>query len=133
MQTICTSPEKNVLECNSNEETKEWKITDRLEFEPLGIINTKTFHTKNIVAKKYYEVILLNEKFLSYIVRLLFTHLIYCPTTTSFQRQGVDVSQTDGKSATISDSEMIKVEKSNDTNAENPFGDDDYEEDDDEW
>ena len=56
MQTICTSPEKNVLECNSDEEEKEWKITDRLEFEPLGIINTKTFHTKNIVTKKYYEV-----------------------------------------------------------------------------
>ena len=61
------------------------------------------------------------------------SHLIYCPITTLFQRQGVDVSQTDGKSATISDSEMIKVEKSDDTNAENPFGDDDYEEDDDEW
>ena len=56
MQTICTSPEKNVLECDSDEEEKEWKITDRLEFEPLGIINTKTFHTKNIVTKKYYEV-----------------------------------------------------------------------------
>ena len=55
------------------------------------------------------------------------------PFTTLFQRQGVDVSQTDGQSATISDFEMIKVEKSNDTNAENPFGDDDYEEDDDEW
>ena len=61
MQTICSSPESNVLECNSDEETKEWKITDRLEFEPLGIINTKTFHTKNIVAKKYYEVIFLDQ------------------------------------------------------------------------
>jgi len=103
MQTICSSPESNVLECDSDEETKEWKITDRLEFEPLGIINTKTFHTKNIVAKKYYE------------------------------RQGIDISEADRKSATISDSGMIKVEKSNDTNAENPFGDDDYDENDDEW
>ena len=56
MQTICTSPQNNVLECNSDEEEKEWKLTDRFEFEPLGIINTKTFHTKNIVTKKYYEV-----------------------------------------------------------------------------
>ena len=56
MQTICTTPEKNILECKKNETEKGWKITDRFEFEPLGIINTKTFHTKNIVTKKYYEV-----------------------------------------------------------------------------
>ena len=56
MQTICTLPEKNVLECNSEEKTKEWRITNRLEFHRLGIINTRTFHIKDIVAKKYYEV-----------------------------------------------------------------------------
>ena len=56
MHTICTIPEKNVLECNSEERTKEWKITNRLDFNALGIINTRTFHTKDIVAKKYYEV-----------------------------------------------------------------------------
>merc|ERR1712062_55455 len=101
MQTICTSPEKNVLECNSDEEEKEWKITDRLEFEPLGIINTKTFHTKNIVTKKYYE------------------------------RQGIDISDTDRQSANISDSEMIKVEKPTESDGENPFGGDDYDDEED--
>ena len=63
----------------------------------------------------------------------MFLHLNNFPIATLFQRQGVDISETDRKSATISDSGMIKVEKSNDTNAENPFGDDDYDENDDEW
>ena len=56
MQTVCNIPEKNVLECKSEERTKDWKITNRLEFDELGIINTRTFHAKDIVAKKYYEV-----------------------------------------------------------------------------
>ena len=49
-----------------------------------------------------------------------------------FQRQGVDISETDRQSGKITDSEMIKVEKSDSTNGENPFGGDD-EDDDDEW
>ena len=56
MQTICKVPEVNVLECNSDEKNKDWKLTNKFEFDPLGIINTRTFHSKNIVAKKYYEV-----------------------------------------------------------------------------
>jgi len=105
MQTICTAPEKNILECKKNETEKGWKITDRFEFGPLGIINTKTFHTKNIVTKKYYE------------------------------RQGIDISEADHQTGNISDSGMIKVEKSEGSDGENPFGDDDNddEDDEDEW
>ena len=56
MKTICAIPVTNVLECSQEEETKGWKITNRYEFDLLGIRNIKTFHTKDIVAKKYYEV-----------------------------------------------------------------------------
>merc|ERR1712018_359073 len=102
MQTICTTPEKNILECKKNETEKGWKITDRFEFEPLGIINTKTFHTKNIVTKKYYE------------------------------RQGIDISEAEHQARNISDSGMIKVEKSESSDGENPFGDDNFDHEDDE-
>ena len=56
MKTVCSIPVTNVLECRQEEETKGWKITNRYEFDLLGIKNIKTFHTKDIVAKKYYEV-----------------------------------------------------------------------------
>ena len=56
MKTVCTIPVTNVLECRQEEETKGWKITNRYEFDLLGIKNIKTFHTKDIVAKKYYGV-----------------------------------------------------------------------------
>ena len=56
MKTVCSIPKTNVLECRQEEETKGWKITNRYEFDLLGIKNIKTFHTKDIVAKKYYEV-----------------------------------------------------------------------------
>ena len=56
MKTVCSIPVTNVLECTQEEETKGWKITNRYEFDLLGIRNIKTFHTKDIVAKKYYEV-----------------------------------------------------------------------------
>ena len=56
MKTVCSIPVTNVLECRQEEETKGWKITNRYEFDLLGIRNIKTFHTKDIVAKKYYEV-----------------------------------------------------------------------------
>ena len=54
--SICTTPKKNILECKSKLVEKGWTITDRFDFEPLGMINTIRFHTKNIVAKKYYKV-----------------------------------------------------------------------------
>ena len=56
MKTVCSIPVTNVLECRQEEETKGWKITNRYEFDLLGIKNIKTFHTKDIVAKKYYGV-----------------------------------------------------------------------------
>ena len=53
---------------------------------------------------------------------------------TYFQRQGIDISDTDRQSANISDSEMIKVEKPTESDGENPFGGDDYDdEEEDEW
>ena len=50
-----------------------------------------------------------------------------------FQRQGVDISNEEQKSALGIDSHMIKVEKADDKNTENPFGDDDWEDENDEW
>ena len=50
-----------------------------------------------------------------------------------FQRQGVDISNEEQKSASAMDAEMIKVEKTDDKNTENPFGDDDWEDENDEW
>ena len=77
MKTICAIPVTNVLECSQEEETKGWKITNRYEFDLLGIRNIKTFHTKDIVAKKYYEVsiilmtnsVILHQKILFYLYR----------------------------------------------------------------
>ena len=59
MQTVCTIPKENVFECKSEEQTKDWNLTEKFEFSRLGIINTKTFHdtTDDIATKKYYEVI----------------------------------------------------------------------------
>merc|ERR1719266_305698 len=96
MKTVCTIPVTNVLECRQEEETKGWKITNRYEFDLLGIKNIKTFHTKDIVAKKYYE------------------------------RIGINISDEESSSVMELESDMIKIEKSNDTNVENPFGNYDW-------
>ena len=57
MHVSCSTPEKNVFECNSEERSKGWTFSDRREFSKQGMVNFRTFHTKNITAKKYYKVI----------------------------------------------------------------------------
>ena len=50
-------PENNVFLCESEEREKDWKLTSKMEFAKLGLVNTRTFHNENIVAKKYYKVL----------------------------------------------------------------------------
>ena len=59
------------------------------------------------------------------------TIYIYIFLTFLLQRQGIDISEADHQSGNISDSGMIKVEKSESSDGENPFDDD--EDDEDEW
>ena len=56
----CTMPMNNVLQCEREIRTKEWKFTSIFEFSKLGMVNTQIFHDKNIVTKKYYQVLARN-------------------------------------------------------------------------
>ena len=57
MHTICGIPKENVFLCESEERQNNWNLTSKMEFSKLGMFDTKTFHTRDIVAKKYYKVL----------------------------------------------------------------------------
>jgi hypothetical protein len=57
MYINCSLPEENVLLCDIEERERNWKLSRELSFSHLGIVDTRTFHTKGITTKKFFEVI----------------------------------------------------------------------------
>ena len=57
MHINCSLPKENYLACDAEERIQNWKISRNYIFSKLGIVSTRTFHTKKISTKKYYEVI----------------------------------------------------------------------------
>ena len=56
MHINCSLPKENVLACDAQERIKNWDVSREYIFSKLGIVSTRTFHTKSISAKKYYKV-----------------------------------------------------------------------------
>ena len=56
MHVNCSLPKENVLSCEIEEREQNWKLSRELSFSRLGIVITRTFHTKGISSKKYFEV-----------------------------------------------------------------------------
>jgi len=54
MYNTCTRPQNNIIHCRSEEREKKWNFESEIVFSDLGMINKRTFFTKNIVTKKYY-------------------------------------------------------------------------------
>jgi len=55
MWNFCTREAVNVILCRCEEREKDWRISSKLTFTDSAMVNERTFHNKNIVAKKYYE------------------------------------------------------------------------------
>ena len=56
MHINCSLPKENVLACDAQERIRNWDVSREYIFSKLGIVSTRTFHTKSISAKKYYKV-----------------------------------------------------------------------------
>ena len=56
MHINCSLPQENVLACDAQERIRNWDVSREYIFSKLGIVSTRTFHTKSISAKKYYKV-----------------------------------------------------------------------------
>jgi len=55
---FCHKPKENIINCNSNEEKKGWKIVFDLIFSDEFLVNKSFFITKNVgMTKKYQRVI----------------------------------------------------------------------------
>jgi len=55
MHVVCTREKPHILMCRSEERDKGWRIDNKLFFYEQGAISVRTFHNKNITAKKYYQ------------------------------------------------------------------------------
>jgi len=55
MHINCSLPKENVLACDAQERIRNWDVSREYIFSKLGIVSTRTFHTKSISAKKYYK------------------------------------------------------------------------------
>jgi len=55
MWNFCKRLEENVIFCESEEREKGWKISSKMIFYELGMINERVFKNTNIEAKKYYK------------------------------------------------------------------------------
>ena len=56
MHSVCSQPKPNTLFFQSRERAREWDITSRMEFSQFGMVNTRTFNTTGVLAKKYFKV-----------------------------------------------------------------------------
>ncbi|XP_023342969.1 uncharacterized protein LOC111712552 [Eurytemora carolleeae] len=54
MYNLCTRKQHNLIHCSSEERNKGWKFDSELVFTEIGMINTRSFLTQDIVTKKYY-------------------------------------------------------------------------------
>ena len=57
MHVNCSLPKENVLSCEIEERERNWKLSRELSFSRFGIVITRTFHTKGITTKKFFQVI----------------------------------------------------------------------------
>jgi len=55
MYNTCSRPQHNIIHCRSVEREKNWEFESELIFSPGGLVNKRSFITKNIVTKKYYQ------------------------------------------------------------------------------
>merc|ERR1719348_2015248 len=55
MWNFCKRLEQNVIFCESEEREKGWRISSKMIFYELGMINERVFKNTNIEAKKYYK------------------------------------------------------------------------------
>jgi len=55
MHNVCTRETPSLLICKSEERERNWNLLSKMEFSEEGVVNTRTFVTKNITAKKYYK------------------------------------------------------------------------------
>jgi len=55
MYNICSRPVHNVINCKSEERKKKWNFESEIVFSLNGMVNKRTFITKDIVTKKYYQ------------------------------------------------------------------------------
>eukprot|EP00092_Neocalanus_flemingeri_P025445 GFUD01027587.1.p1 GENE.GFUD01027587.1~~GFUD01027587.1.p1 ORF type:complete len:211 (-),score=42.39 GFUD01027587.1:163-795(-) len=55
LHNYCSRPAHHVIHCRSEEREKKWKFEFDLIFSRHGLVNNRTFITKNIVMKKIYQ------------------------------------------------------------------------------
>lgn len=55
MYSTCTKPEPNVLFFQTEERSKNWEITSKMDFSSIGMVNTRVFVNEGLKTQKFYQ------------------------------------------------------------------------------